>query len=141
MHLDEALTWAANRKHATLITIRRDGRPQSSDVVYQLIDDTFKISLTDTRAKTRNLRRDPRAVLHISEPDAWSYLSVDGTVDLSPITTDPTDATSAELVEYYRSVAGEDHEDWQSYRKAMIEESRLIATFRPATVVGQINNP
>lgn len=29
MELEEAIAWAANREHATLITIRRDGRPQS----------------------------------------------------------------------------------------------------------------
>jgi PPOX class probable F420-dependent enzyme len=140
MDLSHALTWAAAHKHATLITIRADGRAQSSDVVYHLIDDTFTISLTNDRAKTRNIRRDQRAVLHISEPAAWSYLSFDGTVELSDITTDPYDATADALVAYYRHVAGGDHDNWAAYRQAMIHEQRLIASFRPGNVVGQTNH-
>jgi hypothetical protein len=32
MELDQALAWAAERTQGVLITIRRDGRPQSSDI-------------------------------------------------------------------------------------------------------------
>ncbi|NNF55620.1 MAG: PPOX class F420-dependent oxidoreductase [Acidimicrobiales bacterium] len=138
MDLGKALTWAATRKHGALITIRKDGRPQSSDIIYLVDGDSFLISLTDDRAKTRNIRRDPRVVLHLSHPESWSYLSFDGTVELSEITTSPHDATSDRLVEYYRAMAGE-HDDWDDYRQAMINEKRLIATFTPRSVVGQIN--
>ncbi len=139
MNLEHAVAWAASRKHAILITIRADGRPQSSDIVYHVSDGMFLISVTDDRAKTANMRRDPRVVLHVSEPASWSYLSIDGTVELSTVTTDPADSTSDALVEYYRSVAGKDHEDWPAYRQAMIDEKRLIVTLRPGNAVGQIN--
>ncbi len=138
MDLGKALAWATSRRHGALITIRRDGRPQSSDIVYVVEGGSFLISLTDNRAKTRNIRRDPRVVLHLSHPDSWSYLSFDGTVDLSEVTTSPHDATADRLVAYYRALAGE-HDDWADYRKAMINEKRLIATFTPRSVVGQIN--
>ncbi|MEZ5341440.1 MAG: pyridoxamine 5'-phosphate oxidase family protein [Acidimicrobiales bacterium] len=74
MDLDTALTWAAQHTHGVMITIRSDGRPQSSDIVYFVADGEFVISLTDGRAKTRNLRRDGRAVMHLTDPDSWSYL-------------------------------------------------------------------
>ena len=138
MELGKALRWAAARKLGSLITIRKDGRPQSSDIVYVVEGDSFLISLTDDRAKTRNIRRDPRVVLHLSHPDSWSYLSFDGTVALSEVTTRPDDPTADRLVEYYRALAGE-HEDWADYRRAMINEKRLVATFTPSSVVGQIN--
>ncbi len=141
MNFDTALSWAAQRKHATLITIRSDGRPQSSDIVYRLHGSKFAISLTADRAKTANMRRDARVVLHISEPVSWSYLSLDGTVELSEVTASPDDATSDLLVDYYRSVAGADHDDWAAYRQAMIDEHRLLATFTPTAAVGQINGP
>ena len=138
MEISNALSWARERTHAILVTIRSDGRPQSSDVVYALDDDTFLISLTDDRAKTRNLRRDPRAVLHISEPSSWSYLSFDGNVELSPITTTFGDAAGDALVLYYESVAGAPHPNWDEYRQAMIDERRLVARFTPSSAVGQI---
>ncbi len=138
MDLTTAIEWAAARKNGVLITIRSDGRPQSSDIVYAVLDGTFVISLTETRAKTRNLRRDPRAVLHLTDPASWSYLAFDGRVELSPPTTCPDDRTSDALVAYYERVAGGPHPNWDDYRRAMVTEQRLLATFTPTSVVGQI---
>ena len=137
MELTQALDWARARKHAVLITIRADGRPQSSDILYALDDDTFAISVTDDRAKTRNMRRDPRVVLHLSEPASWSYLSFDGTVDLSDVAAAADDATSDALCAYYEAVNGAAHPDWAEFRAAMIAEGRLIARFTPTSAVGQ----
>lgn len=145
MDLSTALSWIAQRKNAVLITIRSDGRPQSSDVSYYVDGSanpgeigSVKISVTDSRAKTRNLRRDARAVFHVTDPGAWSYVSLDGTVELSPVAADPSDATADALVDYYKSVAGQDHPDWDEYRRAMVDEGRLIITFTPRSAVGHL---
>ena len=139
MDMSKAIDWAGQQKHAVLITLRKDGRAQSSDIVYVVQDGSFVISLTDSRAKTKNMIRDPRVVLHITEPDSWSYVSFDGTVALSSVTTAVDDATNNDLVSYYEAVAGEPHPDWGEYRQAMVDEGRLLATMTPASVVGQIN--
>ena len=106
MDLSTGLDWAAQHKNGVLITIRADGRPQSSDIVYAYDDGTFLISITDDRAKTENMRRDPRVVLHITDVAAWSYLAFDGTAELSPVTTEPGDAASDLLVKLYRAGVG-----------------------------------
>jgi len=139
MDIADATTWAASRKHAVLITIRHDGRPQSSDIVYGLDGETFCVSVTDDRAKTTNMRRDPRVVLHLSEPSSWSYVSLDGTVELSDVTTEPGDATSDALCALYEQVAGKAHDDWDEYRRAMVDEKRLVVRFTPASAVGQLH--
>ncbi len=133
------MQWASDRRNGVLITLRRDGRAQSSDISYAVDDDSFLISVTADRAKTANMVRDPRVVLHISEPSSWSYLSIDGTAELSPVTTQPGDATSDRLVAYYERVTGQAHPDWDEYRQAMIDEQRLMVQLRPSGVVGQIN--
>lgn len=138
MELDKAMQWAAARDQAVLITIRSDGRPQSSDISYFVENGGFTISITDSRAKTANMRRDPRVVLHISERAAWSYLAFDGTVTLSPVATEPDDAACDALVDYYEKVAGKPHPDWDEYRRAMVDEGRLLVTVTPKSVVGQI---
>lgn len=138
MDISAALEWASNRKHGVLITLRRDGRAQSSDVVYAVIDGQIRISLTDDRAKTRNMRRDQRVVFHITDPGSWSYVSVDATVELTAVTTDPADASADELVAVYRGVAGE-HDDWDEFRAAMVAERRLVARLTPTSVTGQIH--
>lgn len=140
MDLNEALAYASHHKTGVLITLRRDGRPQSSDIVYGVIDGAIHISVTDARAKTNNLQRDPRCVLHLTNPEAWSYLSFDCVADLSPIAAAADDATVDALVAQYKVVAG-DHDDWDDFRRSMVEESRLLLTLTPNAVVGQINSP
>jgi PPOX class probable F420-dependent enzyme len=136
MDLEQALEFAAQNKTAALITIRRDGRPQSSDISYDIKNGVFRVSVTDDRAKTRNMRRDPRVVLHVSRPDQWSYVSFDGTVELSPVAAVPGDATCLMLADQYESVAGQPHPDWDEYFEAMVADRRLLARIRPASVVG-----
>lgn len=111
---------------ASLATIKRDGRPQLSQVGYHFdpATDTFRISITGTRAKYHNLRRDPRASLLVTG-GRWEYVVADGEARLGEITTDPHDAAGDELVELYRAQAGE-HPDWEEYRAAMVAEQRLV---------------
>lgn len=139
LEIDHALSWAGNRRTGVLITLRKDGRGQSSDVVYAVVDGVITVSLTATRAKTANMRRDPRIVMHVSDPGGWSYVSFDGVADLGPVTTDPADGAADDLVALYRVIAGEDHSDWAEYRQAMVTEQRQVLRLRPTSAVGQIN--
>jgi len=137
MELTPALAFAGNYQKGTLVTIRRDGRPQVSNVLYVLDADTVSMSVTADRAKTRNLRRDPRACLHVTDETFWKYVVLDGEVTLSPTASDPGDATVDALVAYYRSANGE-HPDWDAYRAAMVADGRLLATLRVSSAYGQI---
>lgn len=139
MDMAAALAWASNRKHGVLITLRRDGRAQSSDVVFAVIDDTICVSLTDSRAKTRNMRRDPRVVFHITDPGSWSYASIDAEAELSAVASGPDDPVVDELIAVYRTVTGGEHDNWGEFRAAMVDEGRLVARLRPKSVTGQIH--
>ncbi|MEZ5170511.1 MAG: PPOX class F420-dependent oxidoreductase [Acidimicrobiia bacterium] len=140
MDLSEATAWTAQRSHGTLITLRADGRAQSSDIVFAVDDGSFLISVTDDRAKTVNMRRDPRVVLHVSDPDQWSYVSFDGTATLSAVTNEPGDAASDALLDYYNRVSPEPHPDPDEYRQAMVDEKRLVVTFTPTSAVGIVRS-
>lgn len=122
---DALLALVSGAHQGVLVTIKADGRPQLSNIMYSFDGDAVRISVTDTRAKTRNLRRDQRASLYVTSDDFWAYAVVEGTAELSRVTTDAGDATSDELVALYRSLRGE-HPDWDEYRRAMIEEQRLV---------------
>jgi len=135
MDLERALTFAADRRNAVLTTLRADGRPQQSVIFYGADGDRFTISITDGRAKTRNLRRDPRAALFVAGDDPFTWVSLDGRVELSPVAGAPDDATVDQLVEYYRRGNGE-HEDWAAYRQAMVDDRRLVATFVATSATG-----
>lgn len=110
-----------------LVTLKRDGRPQLSNVGY-LYDPAARsvlISLTDARAKTRNLRRDPRASFYVTTPDFGAYVVGEGDAELGPVTQAPDDAVADQLVEHYRALRGE-HPDWAEFRAAMVAEKRLL---------------
>lgn len=108
-----------------LVTIKRDGRPQLSNVTYVFDGERVVVSLTDDRAKTRNLRRDPRASLYVDGPGGRSYVVLEGKAELSPVAADPYDAVVEELVAYYRAASGE-HPDWDDYRAVMVRDKRLV---------------
>jgi len=135
--LVEAVSFATENRRSVLITLRRDGRPQSSNVMHVVRDGVFEVSVTDGRAKTRNARRDPRVSLHVSAPDFWSYVVVDGTAETTPVAGRPDDPTVEALVRYYRSAAGE-HPDWDEYRRVMVQEGRLLLRITPERAYGML---
>ena len=119
-----------------LTTYRADGRAQLSNINYTVADDgLIRISVTDDRAKTRNLRRDPRASIYRSRDDFWAYVVLDGEVTLSDVAADPHDDAVEELVTLYRTVRGE-HDDWDEYRRVMVRDKRLIVRLRPTHAYG-----
>ena len=132
------LAFVAGNHRGVLVTLRRDGRPQLSNVAYAYDTEAgvVRVSVTDSRAKTANLRRDPRVALHVTSPDFWTWAVVEGTAELTPVAEDPHDATVDELVTYYRAVNG-DHPDWEDYRTAMVRDRRLVVRFTPAHAYGQ----
>ncbi|CPZ33451.1 pyridoxine/pyridoxamine 5'-phosphate oxidase [Mycobacteroides abscessus] len=73
------------------------------------------VSMTDGRAKTANLRRDPRAALECTSSDGRAWATAEGHVTLTGPGTDPDGPEVQALVDYYRGAAGE-HPDWDEYR-------------------------
>jgi PPOX class probable F420-dependent enzyme len=120
-----------------LVTLKSDGRPQLSNVSHHYYPDEriIRVSITDGRAKTRNLRRDPRASYHVTTPDRWAYTVAEGTADLSPVAAGPRDETVEELIRLYRDVQGE-HPDWDDYRAAMVRDRRLVLRLRVERAYG-----
>ena len=107
MELTEALAFARNRKQGVLATIRANGRPQLSNIAYVPDEgDTFLISITDDRAKTANLRRDPRASLYVLGDNFYQYVVIEAAAELSPVAADPHDATVEALIRYYEAALG-----------------------------------
>jgi PPOX class probable F420-dependent enzyme len=121
----------------TLATIKRDGRPQLSDVNYTA-DAAGRVLRTSTRtslAKVHNLRRDPRASMRVGTPGG-GYAVIEATAELSPVSADEHDATVDELVEVSRLISGKDHPDWDDYRRAMVADGRLIVRLHVERLYG-----
>ena len=136
MEIAAALAALRRNHQAVLVTIKRDGKPQLSNVLAGVgDDDVIRVSITTSRAKYANLRRTPWAAVHVDGVNFWSYAVVEGDVSLSAVAADPHDAATDELVWLYRSLAGE-HDDWEDYRAAMVRDGRVVVRVTPTHAYG-----
>ena len=131
-------TLLAESRLGVLATIKSDGRPQLSPVTpfYDRDAGVIYVSMTEGRAKTANLRHDPRAALEVTSSDGWAWATAEGTVTLTGPGTDSGDPEVDALVEYYRSAAGE-HPDWDEYRSVMVSDRRVLMAMSVDHVYGE----
>jgi len=134
----DPLSVLAEARIGILATIKADGRPQLSPITptYDADADVIRVSITEGRAKTKNLRRDPRATLEVTSPDGWSWATIEGTATLIGPGTDPHGPEVEALVDYYRKAAGE-HPDWDEYRAAMVADRRVLMEMSIDRVYGE----
>lgn len=127
----------AESRLGVLATIKSDGRPQLSPVTpyYDAESGVVYVSMTEGRAKTANLRRDPRAALEVTSADGWAWATAEGTADLIGPGTDPHGPEVEALVDYYRRAAGE-HPDWDEYRSVMVSDRRVLMAMTVERVYG-----
>jgi PPOX class probable F420-dependent enzyme len=84
---------------ATVATLDPDGAPQTSIVWIALDGDALVFSATEDRRKVRNLRRDPRVSISISDArNPYRHTQLRGTVTISP---DPDKALPKTLSHKY----------------------------------------
>ncbi|WP_460603709.1 PPOX class F420-dependent oxidoreductase [Jatrophihabitans fulvus] len=128
----------AEARLGVLATIKADGLPQLSPVTpfYDRSAETLRVSMTEGRAKTRNLRRDPRASVEVTSADGRAWATAEGTVELVGPGDTPDHPAVEALVEYYRAAAGE-HPDWDEYRATMVADERVLMTLTVQRVYGQ----
>jgi PPOX class probable F420-dependent enzyme len=110
------------RHHAVLMTTRPDGSPQLSPVTSGVdAEGRMVIATYPQRAKTVNVRRDPRvSVCLLSDDFGGPWVQLRGSAEV----LDLPDAVEP-LVEYFRSISGE-HPDWDEYREAMRKQGKCL---------------
>ena len=136
MDLAQALSYVKDHQRGVLATLKADGRPQLSNIIYAVAaDGIVRISITADRAKSANAARDPRVSLHVTADDFWSYVVIEGEAELTPVAAAPDDATVTELVSLYQAMRGE-HPDWDEYRRVMVSERRRVLRLHPTRAYG-----
>jgi PPOX class probable F420-dependent enzyme len=134
--MDPALvTWLAPRHQAVLATTRRDGTPQTSNVVFSFDGDQAWVSVTAGRAKTANMRRNPGVVLHVLGDSFWQYAAISCTAELGRVSVQPGDEAGRDLLALYQRASGSAHPDPDEFFQAMVSEHRLAAVLTPVSAV------
>jgi PPOX class probable F420-dependent enzyme len=133
---DKLLGLIEGSRQGVLATIAADGRPQLSNVLYvwDAVERIARISTTADRVKARNLRRDPRAALHVSGDHFWQYAVADGAVTLSGVAAEPGDEACRELLATHGAFYGDLNED--DFYPQMIAARRIIIRLHAGRVYG-----
>jgi PPOX class probable F420-dependent enzyme len=125
--LSELLDFIRPRHHMVLTTFRADGSLQSSPVTGGVDEEgRIVISSYPRRAKSANVRREPRAsVVVLSDEFNGAYVQVDGDAEVIalPEAVEP-------LVDYFRAISGE-HPNWDEYRQAMVDQGKCLIRVTP----------
>jgi PPOX class probable F420-dependent enzyme len=128
----------AGHREAVLATIKADGRPQLSNVLYTWDPEArvARISTTAGRVKARNLARDPRGSLYVGGSHFWTYVVADADAELIGPTTVPGDEAGQELLQVHGAFYEE--LDEQTFFGQMIADQRLVIRLRIVHTYGLI---
>ncbi len=127
--------FASENPRGVMTTFRKNGAAQISVVLCVPFEDGVAFTTPADRAKLRNLRRNPRCSLLVSQEDWWGYVVLEGTARILDRDNTAAEPLRQTLREVYRRIAGE-HSDWDDYDRAMIEERRAVVIVVPEHVYG-----
>jgi PPOX class probable F420-dependent enzyme len=125
-----------DQRQGILATLAADGRPQLSNVLYAWdgAARTARISTTADRVKARNVRRDPRAALHVSGDHFWQFAVAEGAVTVSAVAAAPGDPAVRELLALHTAFFGAQDEDQLTAQ--LIAARRLVVRLHVSRVYG-----
>ena len=115
---DNLRDFAAQTHRGMITTFRRNGAVQMSIISCGPYRDGIDFTVTESRVKLKNLRRDPRCTLLVSEESWRPFVVVEGRATiLSADNTEPEEFKLA-LRDAYRTCSGEEHSNWEEYDQA-----------------------
>lgn len=134
---DDALSaLLAGQQFGVLATNKRSGHPHLTTMLYNWDPDAriIRFSTTADRIKVKQLRIDPRAALHVSAPDHWSFAVAEGEAEISDVTTTPADATGKELLGMLPAEAQAGL--GQAFFEQLVVERRLVIRLKVSRLYG-----
>ncbi len=116
-------SFLAEKRNATMATIREDGTSQLTPVWFVWDGEQFLISITSERAKYKNLARDARMSLCIDDVTDYGYVTAEGKAEIRE--KDIWDDTRKILVKYRGEEGGD------AYLKTMKTQQRVLVVMKP----------
>ena len=120
-----------------LTSFRRNGMPQLSIVTVYPRDGCVGISITETRAKFKNLLRDPRCSVLVSHVDWWlGFLVFEGRAEL--VHSGNADPEKLRLARrhIFSATTRRRSADWDQYDRIAATDKRVAMVVRPDHIYG-----
>ncbi|TJZ54350.1 PPOX class F420-dependent oxidoreductase [Streptomyces piniterrae] len=134
---DDALSeLLSTQQFGTLATNKSSGHPHLTTMLYHWDPEArvVRFSTTADRIKVKQLRRDPRAAVHVPGGDVWSFAVAEGEAEVSEITTTPGDAVGRELLAMVPEAAKPQDED--AFLEQLVAERRVVIRLKVSRLYG-----
>jgi PPOX class probable F420-dependent enzyme len=120
-----------------LTSFRRNGMPQLSIVTVYPRDGGVGISITETRAKFKNLLRDPRCSVLVSHVDWWSgFPRVRGPGRARSLRQHRPEALRMARRHIFSATTRRRSADWEQYDRITAADKRVAMVVRPDHIYG-----
>jgi PPOX class probable F420-dependent enzyme len=113
----------ADQPVGVLSTVGKDGHPQVSAVWFLIHGDSVRLSLNNSRQKTKNLLANPAVTLFILDPSGYKYLEIRGDA-----------STEADADYEFADKLGAKYGGADLRRNDKPGEQRLVVTVNPTRV-------
>ncbi|GAA3043161.1 TIGR03618 family F420-dependent PPOX class oxidoreductase [Kitasatospora albolonga] len=136
---DDALSELLSRQQfGTLSTVKRSGHPHLTTMVYSWDPQAriIRFSTTADRVKVAHLRSNPRAAVHVTGGDVWSFAVAEGEAEVSEVSTEPGDAVGRELLAMIPAAARPGPEDEEAFLAELVAERRLVIRLKVSRLYG-----
>ncbi|MFJ4837982.1 TIGR03618 family F420-dependent PPOX class oxidoreductase [Streptomyces sp. NPDC088746] len=124
------------QQFGVLAAVRSTGHPHLSTVLYRWDADerVLRVSSTEGRLKTRVLRRNSHASLHVDGGDVWSFAVAEGLAEVSEPTVAAGDAVGRELASL--APGFDDPADERAFLEQAVAEHRVVIRLRVSRLYG-----
>ena len=132
----EASQILAAQQFGVLAAVRGTGHPHLSTVLYRWDagERVVRVSTTAGRLKTRMLRRDPHASLHVQGGYVWSFAVAEGEAEVSEKSVRAGDAVGRELLSL--TPGFDDPAEEQAFLAQAVAEERVVLRIRVSRLYG-----
>ena len=128
---------STTNSQGVLTSFRRNGMPQLSIVTVYPRDGGVGISITETRAKFKNLLRDPRCSVLVSHADWWSgFLVFEGQAELIHSGNADPEALRLARRHIFSATTRRRSADWDQYDRIAAADKRVAMVVRPEHIYG-----
>ncbi|CAM5644431.1 pyridoxamine 5'-phosphate oxidase family protein [Streptomyces narbonensis] len=136
---DDALSeLLSSQQFGTLATNKSSGHPHLTTMLFHWdpAERVVRFSTTADRVKVKQIRRDPRAAVHVPGGDVWSFAVAEGEAEVSEVTTVPGDATGRELLAMVPEAARPRGEDEAAFLAQLVDERRVVIRLKVSRLYG-----